>query len=63
MRQVRNWKTPLIATAILVALACLPVLGNLSVEIVKRETQKKEVVKLATPDRVGTEVRDDKAHE
>jgi len=63
MRQVQNWKTPFIATGIFVALLCLPVLGNLSVEIVKRAPQKKEVVKQTTLERLGAEVRDDKAHE
>jgi hypothetical protein len=63
MRQIQNWKSPLVAAAIFVALLCLPLLGNISFDIVKRATQKRVVLNPMSSDRMGVKAVDDKAHE
>jgi hypothetical protein len=63
MRQMQNWKSPFIAAAIFAALACLPLLGNLTFYMVKRATQKMVVLTRMSPDRMGPEAVDGKAHE
>jgi hypothetical protein len=63
MRQMQNWKSPLIAAAIFAALFCLPLLGNITFDMVKRATQKMVVLTRMSSDRMGPEVVDGKAHE
>jgi hypothetical protein len=63
MRQMQNWKSPLIAAAIFAALACLPILGNLTFDMVKRATQKMVVLTRMGSDRMGPEAVHVKAHD
>jgi hypothetical protein len=63
MRQIQNWKSPLVAAAIFLALICLPLLGNISFDTVKQATQKKVVLNQTGSHRMGPEATDDKAHE
>jgi hypothetical protein len=63
IRQIQNWKSPLVAAAIFVALVCLPLFGNISFDIVRQATQKKVVLNQMSWDRRGPEAVDDKAHE
>jgi hypothetical protein len=63
MRRIQNWKSSLVAAAIFLALICLPLLGNISFEIVKRAIQKKVMLSQLSSYRMGPEAFDDKAHE
>jgi hypothetical protein len=66
VRRIQNWKSPLVAAAIFLALICLPLLGNISFNMVKRAAMKSvglNQLNQRTMDRMGAGAIDDKAHE
>jgi hypothetical protein len=62
MRRVQNWKTPLVAAAIFLALICLPLLGNISFNRVRQAVMKSVRFNQRPMNRVGIVVINDKAH-
>jgi hypothetical protein len=63
---MQNWKSPIVAAAIFLALICLPLLGNISFKTVKRAAMKSvglNQLNKRTMDRVEAGAIDDKAQE
>lgn len=63
MRRIQNWKSPLVAAAIFLALICLPLLGNISFNLVRQTVMKSVALNQRTMDRMRAGAIGDKAHE
>jgi hypothetical protein len=63
MRRIQNWKSPLIAAAIFLALIFLPLLGNISFDMVKRAAMKSVGLNQRAMNRMGAVAIEDKTRE
>jgi hypothetical protein len=63
VHRIQNWKSPLVAAAIFLALVFLPLLGNISFKMVKQAAMKSVGLSQRAMNRMGPGAVDDKAHE